>query len=74
MESPVLWDAKTTSEYLGISYWSLTNLARNKRIPFVPVGDRPYFRKETLDQWILDQESNSIKQETNRFGIKKIKE
>ncbi len=72
--SPVLWNSKTAAEYLGISYWSMTELARKKRIPFVHVGDRPYFRKETLDQWVSDQEMASIKPETNRFGIKKIKE
>jgi len=71
---PVLWNAKTSSEYLGISYWSLTELARKKKIPFVPIGDRPHFRKETLDQWVANQERSSSKPETNKFGIQKIKE
>ncbi|QNU66941.1 excisionase family DNA-binding protein [Ruminiclostridium herbifermentans] len=71
---PVLWNAKTTAEYLGISYWSLTELARKKKIPFVPIGDRPHFRKEAIDQWVIEQEKASTKPETNRFGIQKIKE
>lgn len=70
----VLWNAKTSAEYLGISYWSMTELARKKKIPFVPIGDRPHFRKETLDQWVIDQECASVKLEVNRFGIRKIKE
>lgn len=71
---PVLMNAKSASEYLGISYWSLTELARKKKIPFIAIGDRPHFRKETLDQWVQDQEKASVKPETNRFGIQKIKE
>lgn len=71
---PVLMNAKVAAEYLGVSYWSLTELARKKKVPFVPVGDRPHFRKETLDQWVQDQEKASTKPEANRFGIQKIKE
>lgn len=71
---PILMNAKAAAEYLGISYWSMTELARKKKIPFVPIGDRPHFRKETLDQWVDDQEQSSMKQETNKFGIKRIRE
>lgn len=71
---PVLMNARAAAAYLGISYWSMTEMARKKKIPFVPVGDRPHFRKETLDQWVQDQERVSTKPETNRFGIQKIKE
>lgn len=71
---PVLMNAKTAAEYLGISYWSLTEMARKKKIPFIPIGDRPHFRKETLDRWVDDQEKASTKPETNRFGIQRIKE
>ncbi|MEN6316701.1 MAG: hypothetical protein ABFD25_20890 [Clostridiaceae bacterium] len=74
IKKPILWNAKTAAEYLGISYWSMTELARKKKILFVPIGDRPHFRKETLDQWVSDQEKASAKPETNRFGIHKIKE
>lgn len=70
---PVLMNARAAAEYLGISYWSMTELARKKKIPFVPVGDRPYFRKHTLDKWVSDQESASMKPDTNRFGIRRIK-
>lgn len=71
---PVLINAKTAAEYLGISYWSMTELARKKKIPFVPIGDRPHFRKETLDQWVTNQEQATVKMETNRFGIRRISE
>jgi hypothetical protein len=72
--TPILWNARTAAEYIGISYWSLTDLSRKKKIPCIHIGDRPHFRKETLDQWIIDQEKESIKPETNKFGIQKIKE
>lgn len=74
LNRPVLLNAKAAAEYLGISYWSMTELARKKKIPFVPIGDRPHFRKETLDQWVIDQEQGSVKQEANRFGIRRISE
>ena len=72
--TPMLWNAKVTAEYIGITYWSLTELARKKKIPCIHIGDRPHFRKETIDQWILNQEKESTKPETNKFGIQKIKE
>lgn len=71
---PILINAKAAAEYLGITYWSITELARQKKIPCVHVGNRPYFRKDTLDQWVIDQEKKSVEPERNRFGIRKIDE
>lgn len=73
-KEPVLITAKAAADYLGITYWSMTELARKKEIPCIHIGNRPYFRIETLDQWVVDQEKESVIPEKNRFGISKIKE
>ena len=41
--------AKEAAEYLGISYWLITQLVRRKQIPCSRVGKRILFRKEALD-------------------------
>ncbi len=72
-----LIDAKTAADYIGISYWMITNLARNNKIPCVKMGDRHYFKKDSLDSWVDDLEKKSInpvQADKNAYGIKKIKE
>ena len=41
--------AKEAAEYLGISYWLITQLVRRKQIPCSRVGKRILFREEALD-------------------------
>ena len=41
--------AKEAAEYLGISYWLITQLVKRKQIPCSRVGKRILFRKEALD-------------------------
>ena len=54
--------AKEASEYLGISYWLITQLVRKKEIPCSRVGGRILFRKEALDFYLTKQEENSLVQ------------
>ena len=44
--------AKEAAEYLGISYWLITQLVKRKEIPCSRVGKRILFRKEDLDIYI----------------------
>ena len=43
---------KETAEYLGVSYWLVTQLVRRKQIPCSRVGGKVLFRKEALDNYL----------------------
>ena len=48
------------AEYLGISYWLITQLVRRKQIPCSRVGKRILFRKEALDIYLSKKENDSL--------------
>lgn len=52
--------AKEASEYLGISYWLITQLVKRKQIPCSRVGKRILFRKEALDIYLSNKETDSL--------------
>lgn len=43
---------KETAEYLGVSYWLVTQLVKRKKIPCSRVGGKVLFRKEALDKYL----------------------
>ena len=51
---------KETAEYLGVSYWLVTQLVKRKKIPCSRVGGKVLFRKEALDNYLQKQEDDSI--------------
>ena len=50
--------AKEAAEYLGISYWLITQLVKRKQIPCSRVGKRILFRKEENRKESRIDESN----------------
>lgn len=54
--------AKEAAEYLGISYWLITQLVKRKQIPCSRVGKRILFRKEVLDIYLSNKENDSLKE------------
>lgn len=52
--------AKEAAEYLGISYWLITQLVKRKQIPCSRVGKRILFRKEALDIYLSKKENDSL--------------
>ncbi|MBR5227954.1 MAG: helix-turn-helix domain-containing protein [Clostridia bacterium] len=54
---------KETAEYLGVSYWLVTQLVRRKQIPCSRVGGKVLFRKEALDKYLNEKEKASITNE-----------
>jgi len=54
---------KETAEYLGVSYWLVTQLVRRKQIPCSRVGGKVLFRKEALDKYLNEKEKASITKE-----------
>ena len=51
---------KETAEYLGVSYWLVTQLVKRKQIPCSRVGGKVLFRKEALDSYLKQKEDASI--------------
>lgn len=54
---------KETAEYLGVSYWLVTQLVKRKQIPCSRVGGKVLFRKEALDSYLKAKEEASITNE-----------
>ena len=54
--------AKEAAEYLGISYWLITQLVKRKQIPCSRVGKRILFRKEALYIYLIKKENYSIEE------------
>ena len=51
---------KETAEYLGVSYWLVTQLVKRKQIPCSRVGGKVLFRKEALDNYLNEKEKRNI--------------
>lgn len=51
---------KETAEYLGVSYWLVTQLVKRKQIQCSRVGGKVLFRKEALDKYLNEKEKASI--------------
>lgn len=54
---------KETAEYLGVSYWLVTQLVKRKQIPCSRVGGKVLFRKEALDSYLKQKEEASTTNE-----------
>ena len=54
---------REAAEYLGVSYWLVTQLVRRKKIPCSRVGGKVLFRKEALDKYLNEKEKASIANE-----------
>ena len=51
---------KEASEYLGISYWLISQLVRRKQIPCSKVGGKYLFRVQALDEYLRNMELQSM--------------
>jgi excisionase family DNA binding protein len=56
--------AKEAAAYLGMSYWKLMELRKAGKIPCIQLGGLILFRKETLDAWLAERETASVKHES----------
>ncbi len=56
-------DSAEAAEYLGISYWLIRKLVREKKIPYYKIESKTFFTKEILDKYIENSlEEPKIKQ------------
>lgn len=46
---------KETAQYIGVSKDLIYKMVRTKEIPFIRIGRRVLFRKESIDQWLHSQ-------------------
>ncbi|MGH0430943.1 helix-turn-helix domain-containing protein [Bacillus hominis] len=44
------------ANYIGVSRDLIYKMVRTNEIPFIRVGKRLLFRKESIDKWLLSQE------------------
>ena len=52
---------KKAADYLGVSYWLVSELARRKEIPFSKLGGKYLFRTQSLNEYLAKKEQESIK-------------
>lgn len=55
-EENITMDAREAAAYLKIHYETLLKHSRRNQIPYHRIGRKLLFRKDSLDQWILEQE------------------
>ena len=47
-------DSVEAAQYLGISYWLIRKLVREKKIPYYKIESKTLLTKEILDKYIQD--------------------
>lgn len=65
--------AREAAAYLGFSYWKLLELVKVGEIPVIRAGNRLLFRRETLDQWLSQQETASMVEPESVGKIRRLK-
>ena len=59
---PMVFDAKEAAEYIKVSYWRFTIMAKNGEVPHWREGNRIFCRREELDEWMHERIKNHMKQ------------
>ncbi|CAI8825449.1 Helix-turn-helix domain-containing protein [Priestia megaterium] len=54
---------KEASNYIGVSKDLIYQLVKENKLPHLKLGRRILFRKDSLDNWMLEQEKTSLKPE-----------
>lgn len=52
---------KEAAEYIGVSADSIYKMVREKQIPHFRIRRTILFSKTAIDEWIKEQEANSVK-------------
>ena len=62
MVKSVMTAKEVSSEYFegGVSYWKVLEEFRCGRIPGFKIGTRVFFRRESLDKWVAQEEDKYI--------------
>lgn len=65
-------DSSEAAQYLGISYWLIRKLVREKKIPYYKIESKTLFTKEILDQYIQNSLEEPKPEEVSKKKIKEI--
>ena len=63
-------DSVEAAKYLGISYWLIRKLVREKKIPYYKIESKTLFTKEILDKYIqdsLEEPKKKVKYDFSNF-------
>ena len=63
-------DSVEAAQYLGISYWLIRKLVREKKIPYYKIESKTLFTKEILDKYIqdsLEEPKKKVKYDFSNF-------
>lgn len=66
-------EASEAAELVGVSEWKIYDLARRHLLPHVRIGRRVLFRRQSLLQWLADQEAASVRQEPAPGRVRSLK-
>lgn len=66
------FNIKEVAEYLKCSISGIRNLVRSKSIPNFRVGNRLYFKKSSIDNWIRNQEITNMQNTEYETKIKPL--
>lgn len=64
MQEKRVLDSTEAAQYLGISYWLIRKLVREKKIPHYKIESKTLFTKEILDKYIQDSLEEVTKEKT----------
>lgn len=67
-----VFNVKEVANYLNCSVSSIRSLVRNKEIPHFRIGSKLNFNKEAVDNWVHNQELQSMQHEEYSTKIKSL--
>jgi excisionase family DNA binding protein len=66
-------EASEAAEILGVSTWTVYSLARRGVLPHIRIGRRTLFRRQSLLEWLAEQEAASMIQPDPGPGVRRLK-
>lgn len=67
------FNIKEASNYLKCSESILRKMVKNKTIRYYRIGNRIFFRKESIDLWIQNQEIQNVHSNNYEIKVKPLK-
>lgn len=57
------FNVKEVAVYLGLSRWTIYDLVKQKKIPYIPLSKQALrFSREHIDRWMERQEVKTVKE------------
>lgn len=65
-----VFDSVEAAKYLGISYWLIRKLVREKKIPFYKIASKTLFTREILDDYLQKTLEKPEDVQTKKYSFK----